>query len=132
MAIIHFVMWLPMIVIAFANATIRELIFITHFSTLRAHQLSTITLIILCSVYIYFVFPFLKITSGRHALIIGLIWVILTILFEFGLGRLTKKQWSELLHQYDMTSGQIWPLFLLALLILPFLCWLITQAAQAK
>jgi hypothetical protein len=116
-----------MIAIAFANATIRELIFIRQFNTLRAHQLSTITLIILCSIYIYFVFPYLRIYSGRQALLIGLLWVILTTLFEFGLGRITKKPWSELLEQYDLSAGQIWPIFLLALLILPYLYWLIMR-----
>ena len=46
-----------MIAIAFANATLRQLVFIKHFKELQAHQLSTCTLIILCSIYVWFIFP---------------------------------------------------------------------------
>src|SRR4051812_39308145 len=87
----HFLLWLPMIVIAFANATLRQLFFIKHFNELRAHQFSTITLIILCTIYVRLVFPFLDIQSSKQALLIGFVWVVLTVLFEFSLGRLTKK-----------------------------------------
>jgi len=104
----HFLLWLPMIVIAFANATIRQLFFIRYFNELRAHQLSTITLIILCTIYIGFVFPFLNIQSNKQALLIGIIWVVLTVLFEFSLGRLTNKTWAYLLQDYNIIAGHIW------------------------
>src|SRR2546423_14489654 len=96
MGIKHFLLWLPMIVIAFANATLRELIFIRHYSECRAHQLSTITLIILCSVYVWFVFPLLNIQNFKQSLLIGFVWVLLTVAFEFSLGRLTNKSWEYL------------------------------------
>ena len=36
----HFLLWLPMIGIAFGNAALREWFFVKHFPDLRAHQLS--------------------------------------------------------------------------------------------
>jgi hypothetical protein len=125
MSIKYFLFWLPMIGIAFFNASLRELIIVRQFTALRAHQLSTITLMLMCSVYIYLIFPYLKIDSGSEALLVGLEWVLLTTLFELILGRLTNKSWPELLHQYNVVSGQIWPVFLVALLFLPYLCWLV-------
>ena len=86
-----------MIVIAFANATIRQLIFVKYFNDLRSHQLSTITLIIFCSFYVFFIFPFLHVQNAKQALTIGFIWVVLTAIFEFSLGWITKKSWSTLL-----------------------------------
>ena len=68
----HFLLWLPMIAIAFANATIRQLIFIKYFNELRAHQLSTVTLVILCTIYVGLVFPFLNIQTIKQALLIGM------------------------------------------------------------
>lgn len=56
MAIKQLLFWLPMIIIAFANATLRELVFIKYYSEMRAHQLSTITLIFLCVIYTGFIF----------------------------------------------------------------------------
>ncbi|MDX5420165.1 MAG: hypothetical protein LPK09_13200 [Hymenobacteraceae bacterium] len=125
MSAIQLLLWLPMIVIAFANATLRELVFSKTMSGLRAHQLSTVTLMVLCSIYVYFVFQLLDIQSSRQALLIGFVWVLLTMAFEFSLGRLTKKSWSYLLQDYNIMAGHIWPLFLLWLFLLPYMIYII-------
>ncbi|WP_347158700.1 hypothetical protein [Pontibacter chitinilyticus] len=124
----HFILWLPMIVLAFANATLRQLVLVKQFDELRAHQLSTVTLIILCAAYVWFVFPLLAFHSAREALFVGAIWVVLTVLFEFSLGRLTKHSWSYLLQDYNLSAGHIWPLFLLCLLLLPYVYFKIKGA----
>ena len=120
MIIKYFLLWLPMIAIAFANAALRELIFLKHFSEFRAHQLSTITLIILCSVYVWLVSPALHIQNNKQALLIGFVWVLLTVAFEFSLGRLTNKSWEYLLRDYNIFAGRIWLLFLITLFLLPY------------
>src|SRR5437763_6076714 len=127
MTVKHFLLWLPMIVIAFANATLRQLFFIKHFNELRAHQLSTITLIILCTIYVGFVFPFLTIQNSKQAFLIGFTWVVLTMLFEFSLGRLTKKSWAYLLQDYNILAGHIWLLFLFSLFLLPYLFYVLKK-----
>ena len=116
----HFLLWLPMIVIAFANATLRQLVFIKYFNELRAHQLSTITLVILCAIYIGFVFPFLSVQNSKQSILIGFAWVVLTILFEFSLGRAVNRSWESLLQDYNISAGRIWLLFLLCLFLLPY------------
>ena len=110
-----------MIVIAFANATLRELVFIKQFSEFRAHQLSTITLIILCSIYIWLVFPLLSIQNAKQAFLVGFAWVLLTVAFEFSLGRFTNKSWEYLFQDYNLFAGRIWLLFLFSLFVLPYL-----------
>ena len=115
-----FLFWLPMIPIAFANATIRELVFIKHFSALRAHQLSTVTLMTLCAVYVWFLFPALDIHQRRQAFAYGFVWMVLTIAFEISLGRFTNKSWTYILGDYDLFAGRIWPIFLVWLLLLPY------------
>ena len=125
MNINHFLLWLPMIVIAIINGTIRQLFFIKSMNELRAHQLSTITLILFCSIYLWFVFPILDVHSITQALFIGFIWTLLTISFEFLLGRLTNKSWTYLLQDYNIAKGHIWPIFLISLFLLPCLLYLI-------
>ena len=116
----HFLLWLPMIAIAFANATLRQLIFIKYFNELRAHQLSTVTLVILCSIYIGSIFPFLNIETSKQAILIGFVWVVLTVLFEFSLGRLLNRSWESLLQDYNISAGRIWLIFLLCLFLMPY------------
>lgn len=125
MSINHLLFWLPMIGLAFANATLRELVLSKHFIEVRAHQVSTVTLILACSIYVWLVFPLLKIQSSKQALLIGFIWVLLTVAFEFSLGRLTHKSWSHLFQDYNISAGRIWVLFLLCLFLFPYLFYLI-------
>lgn len=123
----YFLLWLPIIVIGFANATLRQLVFIQHFDELQAHQLSTITLIILCSIYVWLIFPLFRIQNSRQALLIGLTWVVLTVLFEFSLGLLVNRSWTSLLQDYNLLSGHIWLLFLFYLYFLPYLYYLLRK-----
>ncbi len=125
MSIKHVILWLPMIVIAFANATLRELVFLKYYSEFRAHQFSTITLIILCTIYTWFVFPQLKIQHAQQAFFTGFLWVLLTVVFEFSLGRLTNKSWEYLLADYNIFAGRIWLIFLLCLFVVPYLFYVI-------
>ena len=127
MHIKYFLFWFPMIILAFANAGLRQMILIKHFSESGAQQLSTLSLIILCAIYTWFILPALNIGSAGQALLIGLIWVVLTIGFEFTLGRLTNKSWEYLLQDYNIIAGRIWPLFLLCLLFLPYIVYLIRK-----
>jgi hypothetical protein len=125
MGIKPFLLWLPMIVIAFANAALRQLVFVKYFSDLRAHQLSTITLIILCSIYVWFVFPFLHIQNGKQAVLIGFVWVVLTVLFESLLGLLANRSWESVLQDYNLAAGRIWPIFLICLFLLPYIFYVV-------
>ncbi len=117
----YFIPWIPMTAIAFANATLRQLVFLKFTNELRAHQLSTITLILLCSVYVWLIFPHLHIPDTRHAFLAGGLWVFLTILFEFALGLFTGRSLSFLLRDYNLMAGRIWLFFLLWLFLLPYI-----------
>ena len=51
--------------------------------------------------------------SARQALEVGVAWLALTIAFEFGFGRLVAHtSWRELLADYDLRKGRLWPLVL--------------------
>lgn len=112
--------WLPMIAIAFANAAIRELLIRKYYSEFRAHQLSTFTLIIFCMGYIKLIFRRLDITSAATALKTGMMWVVLTVVFEVAVGVGSHKTTAEMLQNYHMAAGYLWPLFLLTIGICPF------------
>ena len=48
----------------------------------------------------YFIFKKWKIESARHAILVGVIWLGLTILFEFGFGHyFMGNPWQKLLHE---------------------------------
>ena len=116
--------WLPMILLAVANGTLRQFILLDRFGELKAHQLSTLLLIVLCSIYVWAIFSQLSIQSTRQAFIVGIVWVALTIIFEFGMGTLANRPMENLLRDYQILSGRVWLVFLAWLLFLPAICFL--------
>jgi hypothetical protein len=52
---------------------------------------------------------------------VGLLWLLLTLAFEFGFGLAQQKSWAELMEAYTFKGGNIWPLVLVAAFISPWL-----------
>ena len=127
MKINYFLFWLPMILLAFANAALRQMVFLRFLNEHQAQQLSTLTLTVLCAVYVVLIFPRLHVQSPPQALWIGLLWMTLTTLFEFGLGRFSGKSWPELFANYHVLKGQLWPLFLICLGFMPWMVYLLRR-----
>ena len=114
--------WLPMVPLGILNGVARELSYGRYLSALHAHQLSTLVGALLTGLYIWLVGRLLPFGSTARALGVGAIWAALTVVFEFGFGRLVMGHpWSRLLHDYDLGAGRVWPLFLLWLCAAPML-----------
>ncbi len=110
-----------MVLIAVVNGAARDLWYKKYVEELTAHQISTFTLIFLLGVYIYFIIRRFRPSSGKQALYIGLLWLILTLIFEFGLGLLRGNSFSTMLHDYNIFQGRVWVLILLWTAFAPFL-----------
>ena len=117
----YLLLWFPMLFIAILNGTLREFVFRKFTGELTAHQLSTITLLLFFSIYIHFVVTKIPPGSSLNALLIGLLWVVLTLLFEFGFGRYRGNSWETLLHDYNLVKGRIWLLIPVWVAIAPYL-----------
>jgi hypothetical protein len=114
--------WLPMPFIGIANGTLRQFFLLKYFSDFTAHQISTLSLILLLVVYIAVVYKKLAIKSSKEAWLTGTCWLLLTISFEFAMGALISGlSLTEMLTAYNLMSGNLWSLVPLALLVLPIL-----------
>jgi hypothetical protein len=52
---------------------------------------------------------------------IGMLWLGLTVAFEFGFFHYVGgKSWQTLLEQYDVAKGHLWPFVLAAVALAPF------------
>jgi hypothetical protein len=115
--------WFVFMFLAIVNAVLREGIFSSFLTELRAHQLSTFTLMAIFFVVTYFVLYFSGITlTDQQALIMGLVWFVLTICFEFLAGHFVfGNPWDKLFADYNVLQGRIWILVPLTTLFAPFL-----------
>lgn len=117
----YFIAWFPMLILAILNGTLREFVFKKHFGELAAHQLSTLTLLILFAGCMGFMVKKFPPESSAQAIWLGLFWMVLTLIFEFGFGRLRGNSWEKLFHDYYLWKGRIWVLIPIALAIGPYL-----------
>lgn len=75
-----------MVFIAIANGALREGWYGKHLSELQAHQVSTAIGVLLFGVYIWALIHIWRPVSSRQAITIGLVWLGMTVAFEFLFG----------------------------------------------
>jgi hypothetical protein len=110
-----------MVVIAIANGALREATYGKQMSELRAHQLSTLSGLVLFTVYIGGVTAIWPLDSSEQALGVGCTWVILTLAFEFLFGHyVAGHSWSRLLHDYNVLAGRVWVFIPIWLAVAPY------------
>ncbi|MFZ5525022.1 MAG: hypothetical protein ACOY9D_13220 [Pseudomonadota bacterium] len=113
--------WVVMLLVSVANGTLRDFTYGRYLPELLAQQLSTLGGIVLLSMLIYLFMRRWPPASGRQALNIGLFWMSLTVAFEFLFFHYAGgHSWAELLANYDLSEGRLWPLLLAWIAIAPY------------
>lgn len=116
--------WFVLLLVAMFNGALREFTYGKHVSELLAHQLSCISGILLFAVVIRQYVRLWPPVSAREAWQIGLLWMALTVAFEFLFFHyVAGHPWQVLLANYDMSAGRLWPLILLWVAVAPRLFW---------
>ena len=129
----YFISWLPGIPIAILNGSIRVNFFSKYLNEIHAHQLSVLSFVLLFGLYVWLVFPWLKLKSRRESFIVGPIWVLLTIVFEFVFGHFAMgHSWDVLLHDYNIFEGRLWLLVLVSIFLAPFLVSLLRKKGKRR
>jgi len=102
--------WTGAAVLGVANGIVRETAYKHRVGESTANQISVATLILLFAGYFGVLQRRWPIDTNRKALQIGGTWVALTVVFEFALGRASGQSWKQLVQDYDVTEGRLWPL----------------------
>jgi hypothetical protein len=117
----YILVWFVLAIVANINGIIRNEVYRDALGDLRAHQLSTLILIILFGLVIWGFTRLWKIPSAQQAWTIGFIWLGMTILFEFIFGHfVVGHPWSKLLHDYNIFQGRVWILMLIWTTVAPY------------
>ncbi|HQZ98435.1 MAG TPA: hypothetical protein PLP21_19115 [Pyrinomonadaceae bacterium] len=88
---------------------------------IRARQIGVLIGTLLIYSVTYLTIRWLRASQIVHLVAIGCIWVVLTILFEIGLGRLAGLSWDRILSDYDPRSGGLMPFGLIFMFLAPWL-----------
>jgi hypothetical protein len=115
--------WVLMVFLAIINGILRNEVYGPKMEELPAHQISTITLIIMFLVVMYIFFS--RTTADytqKDLAAIGVLWLVLTVGFEFIFGHyVAGNPWSRLFHDYNLLEGRVWIFVLLTDAVGPYI-----------
>ena len=115
-----FVAWLALMVLAIANGTFREAVLAPRLGPGGAHLASTLILCLLIVLLSWVLIGWIAPASTADALRVSGLWLLLTLAFEFGFGRLVVgRSWQELLADYNVLRGRVWILVLITIVLAP-------------
>ena len=115
-----FAAWLGLLVAMALNGVLRETLLLPRFGEHHARQISSVLgaciVLTLAGVFV----RRLPDPASAPLARIGLFWGALTLIFEFGFGHyVSGAPWPELLRDYDLGAGRLWPIVLLATIVAP-------------
>ena len=114
--------WLVILCFAAVNGALREAVLIPSLGTKNGFLLSGVLLSCLVALVAYALVRRKQGIAGSQGLNIGILWLCLTLAFEFGFGRyIQNRSWAELLSAYTFKDGNLWPVVLLITLLAPYL-----------
>jgi hypothetical protein len=121
--------WLPGIPIAIANGSLRQFVIRKYVGELTAHQISVVSFVLLFGLYVWLALPWLRLASGAEATRVGLVWLGLTIAFEFVFGHYVMGHpWALLRHDYNLLQGRLWVVALAWTTLAPYVCFQLRHA----
>ncbi len=116
-------LWGLLVVSAILNAMLRQGVLIPALGESAGRAMSSVTLsgAILAMAYLFLNWSDIE-RSASDLWLMGVIWVVLTVLFEFGFGHYVMgNSWDTLLSDYNVFEGRIWVLVLVTALLSPYL-----------
>lgn len=88
---------------------------------LVAHQIGMSTQIVYISIFAFFLLRFVKKYETKDLAHVGLLWLGLTLLFEWGGSLAIGRPVQEILIGWNIVAGYMWPYVLLSYLLSPLM-----------
>jgi len=112
--------WILLAVLAVLNGISRNALVTPHVGEHGGHVISTVVLCVVIFVVALTSIRWIGPPSKSAALGIGILWVSLTVCFEFLAGHYVfGRPWRMLLADYNMAEGRIWALVLMSCVVAP-------------
>lgn len=120
--------WLLFVPVPVINGFLREKWYKALVGETGAHQIGTLVVSSIFFAYAYFSLRNkVETLTTVQILLIGLVWLIMTVAFEFGIGIAGGRSWDYMLADYNILKGRIWVLILLVVFFSPIIVKLIKQ-----
>jgi hypothetical protein len=123
--------WLLILALAVLNGIFREAVLLPSLSKPVALVVSGL-LLAACIIVVATVFArWLGLATARRGILMGCLWLGLTLVFEFSFGGLVQgKSGAEMLEAYAFKDGNIWLIVLMVTLFAPLIASRIHRLRQ--
>ena len=114
--------WLLMLAAMVVSGAFREFVLVPHVGERAGQLVSALMGIAIISFVSYLYVRSLARPAARPLLAVAVIWLGMTVGFEFLFGHyVAGHSWGALLSNYDVGEGRLWPLVLASVAVAPML-----------
>jgi len=111
--------WLVLLAVAFLNGTLRQLAYPATLGDFAARQVASGVGAVALGIAMWLLLRRWPIARARQAWATGALWAGLTVAFEVALVRGSGRPWGDVVEQYALWKGSLWPLLVLWVLVAP-------------
>lgn len=114
------VVWCAFGILAVINGGFREAVLTPRLGEHESHVIGTLTLCTAILIVTWLTIAWMRPAKSTEALLIGGVWVLMTVAFEFLVGHyIFRTSWARLLSDYDVLGGRVWLLVLVTVAFAP-------------
>jgi hypothetical protein len=111
--------WFVLLAVAFLNGALRQLAYPSTLGDFAARQVAAGVGAVALGVAIWLILRRWPLSRAPQAWATGALWAALTVAFEVALVRGGGRPWDDVLAQYALWKGSLWPLLVLWALVAP-------------
>jgi hypothetical protein len=115
--------WVLLMAAEVVHGVARTLFLAPAVGDFRARQLAVFSGSLLILLITTLTIRWLQPTATRLLMLIGVVWVALTLAFEIGLGRLLGYSWNRIGSDYNPLHGGLMPIGLGVMAMSPWMAW---------
>lgn len=115
-----FIVWVIIMVAEFLHGILRVLLLQPYLGDLRARQIAVFTGSIIIIAIATVFFRWIRAKGIQQLIVIGLLWLVLTLGFEILMGRFfLNYSWERIVSDFNLLNGGLLPIGLLVLTASP-------------
>lgn len=98
--------WLLVMAVEFVHGTLRWIFLRPHVGDFRSGQIGVFSGSLLFLLIVYFCKPWMKLRGVGDCLRVGVLWVGLTLVFEWSFGHYAmRRSWESIAAEYNLLHG---------------------------
>jgi len=125
--------WLVLIGAESAHGILRTALLAPRIGDFEARQVAVFTGSLLILAISYLLVPWIHATRNRELVLVGLLWLTLTLFFEVGVGHFVlNTSWESLASDYEIWRGGLMPIGLVFLVLAPLIAAKLRHQADRR